>query len=181
MFIHDRDDPRIVTRVPFTFIRNANRFSNGFACGSNLTLTANNHLIVIGTYYEGMNMLAYIQNLDLNSNEVTSSLNPIVFPYSVEPAIVVVSPNDEKIAWKWFNPSIDISLNWLRKYFHFLPLIKPKNRTEVWISNIDGNDMAEVGHINNTFPGHPPYSLFWSPDSKHLFFNDGDAIWLAPE
>ena len=85
---------------------------------------------------------------------------------------IVLSPDGKMLSWRctFSNNSV------VKKWLSFLPFLKTEDRLAegIWISNLDGSRMREVGHILRTPDEYdPPMTdqVWWSPDSKHLYFN----------
>ncbi len=180
MFIHSKDDAATVTRVPFDFKQPASKPTTGFDTTYVHCLTPKNHLISVKSYSSDGADQAVIEDADLNINPISVYSTTFKFPFGIDPELVALSPDGKRIAWKWFHRDNGSTLLWLRRFIPFLPKIPPIARMEVWTSNIDGSDMEEAGYIDKSYPGFPPYPLFWSKDSKKIYFGDGNSsLWAV--
>ena len=103
-----------------------------------------------------------------------------------------VSPQGDKIAWEIVTLSSDRMGEWLQKYLPFLK-VQPHNlkRTELWVCNLDGTDMHEIGclphpkdqEVEAFLPGRlsPDFwSIVWLPDGKQLSFEYEDKLYTVP-
>ena len=180
MFIHSLNDAASVTRIPFNFNQPSNKASTGICTTYIRCLTPKNHLVSVNTYSYNESGQADIGDANLNNSPIMVESKTVKLPFGVDPELVSISPDGKRIAWKWFHHDYGSSLSWLGRPIPFLPKNPPIARMEIWTCNTDGSGMQEAGYIDKTYPGFPPYPLFWSNNSKGLFFGDGlGALWVV--
>ena len=92
------------------------------------------------------------------------------------------SPHGDRIAWVLMqtHPSPASAL-----LHRILPMVKlvPKTVTGLWVSQIDGSNLHEIGHLDNPSGPNkiPPIDYVrWLPDGKKLSFVYRDALYTVP-
>lgn len=110
---------------------------------------------------------------------------PVAVPQGSNEFQTQVSPNGDRIAWQVTSYNLDTRPRWVQRFFPFVPR-RNEDITELWISNLDGSDMRNLGHIITPRPETSeetiPYmdSLKWLPDGKSLSFEYKDQLWTVP-
>lgn len=135
-------------------------------------------LVAYHWYHNDPDPTLALYTADLRANPVTPRAVIIRVPLGVTVEAAIVSPDGKRVAWKWFFWNLRTEPAWLQR---LLPsLFRSHPTTEIWVSQLDGSDMHEVGQINDTYPNHQPKDLDWIPDSKRLVFSLNDALYSVP-
>jgi len=93
-----------------------------------------------------------------------------------------VSPDGNRLAWVVLARGSDTIGTWLHRR---IPSIKPRTwiKTAVWVSNLDGSRMHELGCISGTQKtddDSPEWvSLKWLPGGKQLSFEYKDKLYTV--
>jgi len=135
-------------------------------------------LVTYHWYHEEPDPTLVLYMADLRAEPVKPRAVIIRVPTGVSVETVSVSPDGQRVAWKWFFWNLSMLPALLR---HWMPsLAAPHPTTEIWVSRLDGSDLHEVGQINDTYPNHQPNDLDWTQDSKRLLFSVDDALYSVP-
>ena len=153
-------------------------------CSSGKLLRGDRFLIDT-TWQRGVQSLLQVEFLELDLGRRGS----VMCKYSVHlpenDAIedIVYSPKGDRVAWLIARSSVAPIDAWLQR---LIPSYKvPQLHTVgVWISQINGNDMHELGHVttnSSPYEGNPtrivPQDVRWLPDGKHLSFSYNGNLW----
>lgn len=101
---------------------------------------------------------------------------------------IVLSPQADRIVWQMTALRPAPLQEWLHHYLPFIATVQYKI-TAVWVSNIDGSNRRELGHVLET----PDASggkdiqrdsllenLKWLPGGRHLSFEYKNALYVLP-
>jgi hypothetical protein len=123
-----------------------------------------------------------VYKLSLDTRAKPHAPYRIAVPRGSPDYVYAVSPRGDRIAWGVTITRGDSLMTRLHRVFRF---IKPKQwqSTEIWICNLDGSGMREIGNVLEppSEDGESPWlDLQWLPGGKCLSFEYKDALYTVP-
>jgi hypothetical protein len=112
----------------------------------------------------------------------------VAVPFGLEHYHFEISPDAKHLAWQVTVQRPASLQAWLHRYLPVVKAVRYKT-TAVWVSNIDGSNRHDLGHVletANPSEDNEPQAesllkeLKWLPDSKHLSFEYKDALYVVP-
>jgi hypothetical protein len=91
---------------------------------------------------------------------------------------IALSPQGDRLAYLFTNPYTPPSWPLMRHLWHLFG-IKEHQEQSLWVSDLDGSHMHEIGHVALR-PGIPvPRDLRWTPSGTKLSFIAGDSLYTV--
>jgi hypothetical protein len=177
--LRDVDQPRMARHIRI------NRASEGELLNG---ITANGHLLQINKYREQGGMhedltLTSVQVVDrgLLSSDNTVHQYRIRLPMSAVVRQLALSSRGDRLAWLFEYEFAPPHIVFVHRFIPSVPM-HSQWMLGLWVSNLDGSDMTEIGHVA-TLPKNQAWedlsNLQWLPSGKRLSFIHQSSLYLV--
>jgi hypothetical protein len=183
--LHSLDAPKQNIRLPFP--------NSKFEEGLDKMVTTSDHLLTIVEQLDDdvqpndlRNATPNWAGLDIHEYRLLPHISLLhTLHVSAPPGVKMegakVSSSGQRIAWICSQFYISPFVLWLHRW---LPRIStnPQRRFGLWVSNIDGSRMHEIGHVLLAPQDEAPttFELNWLPGDKRLSFVYKAALYTVP-
>ena len=191
LFLHDVQSPKVIKKLPLE-----GNFTLGYTLGYlERVVSLQKAISIVSPEDTGKTksplppaVKACILSLEAGGKVLQEYNIPV--PKHSEDFAYYVSPQGDKIAWQITMLLPDRAGEWLQKYLPFLK-IQPRDlkRTELWVCNLDGTDMHEIGYLSRpidqeereeSLPDRLLPDIWWLPDGKRLSFGYDSKLYTVP-
>ena len=98
----------------------------------------------------------------------------VATPPVVEP---ILSPDGKQLAWQLERDQTSPIIDWIRAILKLRGNRQQSKITEMWVSNLNGTKMHEVGYVASDSNQEGPGYFKWLPDNVHMSFIYRDSMY----